>query len=457
MSAKPIIVEYLIIIKQEDTFCDSDEAFLRFLGVDSSIVISPEKKELTFQTKKKTKFKVSYTLTGGLVPSKKERFFKLTLSTEHEDKLNEFTELTINLENVTKRLHSDVGINVLWNDIARKYAITGYEAINEVENLLRRLITSFMLINVGYDWYKFHIPKSVEDRDAHLKQNYSDYLHQTYFSDLKTILFEGQRDPQFRDIGEVQLYVQRAIAEKKTELKVEDLKGVIATSLWEKYFAKDTNYKKQDLENDLESLNTFRNEIAHNRHISREMLGKVQAISKKIIQTLKLEIEDLPNKVLSREEQEFQIGRELVRMSSTDRARVGYFAEQVVSYWYNTAYKNATVVIVDALTDQGFDLLVHLEDQTKIAVEVKVTTIEGVRNIRNKIAHGRFSQLLHIQGAEVLNQIDLVIVLLDYSLEFKVRNLLEIEELFQGIHPRFRLILGYISNTESFVPINLNL
>jgi hypothetical protein len=204
-------------------------------------------------------------------------------------------------------------------------------------------------------------------------------------------------------------------------------------------------------------LNTFRNEIAHNRHISREMLGKVQAISKKIIQTLKLEIEDLPNKVLSREEQEFQIGRELVRMSSTDRARVGYFAEQVVSYWYNTAYKNATVVIVDALTDQGFDLLVHLEDQTKIAVEVKVTTIEGVRNIRNKIAHGRFSQLLHIQGAEVLNQIDLVIVLLDYSLEFKVRNLLEIEELFQGIHPRFRLILGYISNTESFVPINLNL
>jgi hypothetical protein len=219
MSAKPIIVEYLIIIKQEDTFCDSDEAFLRFLGVDSSIVISPEKKELTFQTKKKTKFKVSYTLTGGLVPSKKERFFKLTLSTEHEDKLNEFTELTINLENVTKRLHSDVGINVLWNDIARKYAITGYEAINEVENLLRRLITSFMLINVGYDWYKFHIPKSVEDRDAHLKQNYSDYLHQTYFSDLKTILFEGQRDPQFRDIGEVQLYVQRAIAEKKNGIK----------------------------------------------------------------------------------------------------------------------------------------------------------------------------------------------------------------------------------------------
>jgi hypothetical protein len=455
MPTKPIIVEYLIIIKQEDTFCDNNEAFVRFLGVDSSIIISPEKNELTFHTQKRSKFKVSYTLTGGLVPSKKERFFKLTLSSEHEDKLNEFTELTKNLENVIKRLHTDVNINVLWNDIARKYAVTGYEAINEVENLLRRLITSFMLINVGYDWYKFHIPKSVEDRDGHLKQNYSNYLHQTYFSDLKTILFEGQRDPQFRDIGEVQLFVQRAIAEKKTNLKVEELKGVIATSLWEKYFAKDTNYKKQDLDNDLESLNTLRNEIAHNRHISRETLGKVQAISKKIIQTLKLEIDDLPNKVLSREEQEFQIGRELVRMSNTDRATVGYFAEQVVSYWYKTVYKNVNVNTIEGIHDPGYDLLVLLENETKIAVTIKTTTIEGVRNIRNKLAHTMFSKLLHIQGTEMINQVDLVIVLLDYSPEFKIRKLLEIEELFQGIHPSVRLILGYINNAESFIPINL--
>lgn len=53
MPTKPIIVEYLIIVKQEDTFCDSEDAFLRFLDVDSSFTISTQKKSL--RSRRKTK------------------------------------------------------------------------------------------------------------------------------------------------------------------------------------------------------------------------------------------------------------------------------------------------------------------------------------------------------------------------------------------------------------------
>jgi hypothetical protein len=342
METKPIIVEYLIIVLQEDTFCDSDIAFLKFLSVDSSLSISEKEKTITLLSKKKNKFSVSYSLTSGLVPSQAQRYFKLKLSSK-EEKLSEYTELTTLLEKLISKLHKDVSINVLWNDIARKYAIEGYDLINQVENLLRRLITDFMLINVGYDWHKSHIPISVENRDTHLKETYSDYLHQTYFSDLKTILFEGQRDMNLRDIGQIQKFVEACISEKKTQIPIDELKGVISKSLWEKYFSKDSSYKKKELEEDLDKLNSLRNEIAHNRHISRETLGKIQNLSKKVIKTLKLEIEDLPNKVLTPEEQNFQVHTETNRIAEYNPALQGYLSEKAVAEWYKSNFGSESV------------------------------------------------------------------------------------------------------------------
>lgn len=314
MSSK-VYIEYIIIIKQEGTFCNSEEAFLKFLSIDSSLNISPQDNEITFNSKKSTPFKVSYAIESNLTPSKQERYFKLDLSSNDEDRLDEFNELTSSLEKMFLKLHPDVGINVLWNDIARKYAIKGYALINEVENLLRRLIANFMLTNVGYDFPKTHIPHDVESRDPHLKTSYSDYLYKTYFTDLNKILFQGQRDVKLRYMEDIQRIVQKSLKEGKKEILVEDLKGVIATSLWEKHFKKDTTYKGEDLEKDLEKLSILRNDIAHNSHISRKTLGIIENISTKIIRTLKLEIEDLPNKQLSAEEQEFQVISENIRIA----------------------------------------------------------------------------------------------------------------------------------------------
>ncbi|WP_448104059.1 hypothetical protein [Pedobacter panaciterrae] len=259
---------------------------------------------------------VSYTLFSDLVNAKNERYFKFTLQCNERERIDDFYKLSKLLEKLFVKLSSEVSVNVLWNDIARQYAIEGYSLLNEVENLLRRLIANFMLINVGYDWHKLHIPSEVERRDPQLKVNYSDYLHQTYFSDLKTILFEGQREPNYRNIGDIQILVEKNISEGKDEIKIEDLKGVIAKSLWERHFSNATLYKKKNLEEDLERLNSLRNEIAHNRHIDRETLGKIQNISKKIIETLKLAIENLPDNILTNEEKDFQASSENLRQST---------------------------------------------------------------------------------------------------------------------------------------------
>lgn len=453
METKPIIVEYLIIVLQEDTFCDNDIAFLKFLSVDSSLSISEKEKTITLLSKKKNKFLVSYSLTSGLVPSQAQRYFKLKLSSK-EEKLNEYTELTTLLEKLISKLHKDVSINVLWNDIARKYAIEGYDLINQVENLLRRLIADFMLINVGYDWHKSHIPISVENRDTHLKETYSDYLHQTYFSDLKTILFEGQRDMNLRDIGQIQKFVETCISEKKTQILIDDLKGVISKSLWEKYFSKDSSYKKKELEDDLDKLNTLRNEIAHNRHISRETLGKIQNLSKKVIKTLKLEIEDLPNKVLTPEEQDFQVHTEINRIAEHNLTLLGYLAENAVSEWYKSNYGQDNVHTEARFNYNGIvkemDIIVIIDSVAQVGVEIKSLTISRFRQMRNQAEH---LERLIPKNIDAFREFHIVIVIRDYSVNSDLSFTNEIGKLLNELNSKVKLIYGFLDNNGKFEQI----
>lgn len=447
MDLKPLIVEYLIITKQEDTFCDSDKAFIKFLGVDSSLEIAEKEKKISI-LKKNSKFTVSFSLVTGLVPSKKERYFKFTLSSKEQQKLKEFDELTSLIERIILKLNNDISINVLWNDISRQYAVEGYSLINEVENLLRRLIGSFMLINVGYDWHKYHIPSEVENRDLHLKNNYSNYLHQTYFSDLKKILFDGQRDINFRNIGDIQKLVERHISDKKQEINVNDLVGVISKSLWEKHFAKETNYKKKDLEEDLEKLNSLRNEIAHNRHITREALGKIQNLSQKIIKTLKLEIEDLPNKVLTPEEQFFQANREDARIAVDNPTLSNYLSELALIEWYKTLYGTENVVPINqAASDIGADILVRSNNGKEIGVEVRL--ISALR-----LLYGRKTTLLRLTDILLKNSYKfderhLVVIVKDYEQHKALLPQLELEEL-KEIAPGVKIIFGQLDEDNQF-------
>jgi hypothetical protein len=454
MNTKPIVVEYLIIILQEDTFCDSDVAFLKFLSVDSSLSISERDKTITLNSKKKNKFNVSYSLTSNLVTSQQQRYFKFTLSSI-ENNLNEFTELTNLLEKLISKLHKDVSINILWNDIARKYAIEGYELINEVENLLRRLIANFMLINVGYDWHKSHIPLSVESRENHLKETYSDYLHQTYFSDLKTILFEGQRDFELRDIGQVQRLVEKHISEKKAHISIDDLKGIISKSLWEKHFAKDSEYRKKDLEDDLDKLNSLRNEIAHNRHISRETLGKIQNLSKKVIKTLRLEIDDLPNKILTTEEKKFQVETEISRIADTNPRVHEYMTTMAVVGWYRLQYGLEQIHQEVRLSndDKFIDIVIELDNNECIASEVKSTNFSGFRQIRNQIAHGKYIDRFLPKNLDTVKEFHIVFVIRDYIVGADLTFANELAQLFNSINPKVRVFFGVINENGIFEKI----
>lgn len=448
MGTKPLMVEYLIILKQEDTFCNTDTAFLNFLAVDSSIKISTKDNKVSVKLKKTKDISLDFTLVSDLVPAKEERFFKFSLYCEDHGKINEFNDASTLLENIIRKLHPEISINVLWNDIARLYAIEGYTLINEVENLLRRLIANFMLTKVGYEYPKSHIPNEVESRDSNLKVNYSDYLHQTYFSDLKTILFEGQREVNFRTIGDIQLLVERHMSERKHEIKIDDITGVISKSLWEKHFAKDTTYKKKDLEQDLENLNSLRNEIAHNRHVSRETLGKIEHLSKRIITILKLEIDDLPNKKLTTKEIDFQQNNENNRIFELNPILREMLIEKAIYEWYVESFGEATVYKVDF--DYGIDLLVREKDGST-GVIIKSISAGNFREMRNEIAHGLNLENHIPKISDQYDKLHLVIAIRDFNPRVEMKFAEELRSLFQGLNPKLILMVGMINDGGTFI------
>ncbi|MBE0370994.1 hypothetical protein [Pseudoalteromonas aurantia] len=142
-------------MKNDDSFCNSKKAFIDFLKVDSLISITGQK--LTFKRTQKSKplITVKFRVETDNIPSNKERYFLIVLENTKEDLVGEFSEVGNKIKEICKRINPEsTVINVLWDDIGRHYAYLAYPLINDVENVMRKLISKFMLINVGMDWSK---------------------------------------------------------------------------------------------------------------------------------------------------------------------------------------------------------------------------------------------------------------------------------------------------------------
>ena len=454
MKNNDLVLEYLLLVKQDDTFCTSAEDFLKFLDVDSRLETSVSKQTITlistnFEGKK---FSASYSLESKPVPGKKERYFKFLLKAEDKKDIGHFDELSKILEKNFLRIHKDISINILWNDIARQYALEGYAVINEVENLLRRLIANFMLINVGLDWHKSHVPEAVITRNAKARDNYSDYLHQTYFGDLKTILFDGQREKGLKNIGDIQLLVQRHLTDKKDKIDIGDIEGVIAKSLWEKYFSSDVKYTKEALVADLESLNTLRNEIAHNQHISLDILNKIKSLSKKVIGTLKLELDKLPEKILTEEEKKVVVKAENLRSEFRRGHLAPMFSEKAVMDWYAEMYGHMDVdfIFTDGYAG-GTDLILSFVEK-RLGVQIKQLSIRGAVALRNEIAHNHVPAFLDFANIDEFDEYHFVIVLKDYSPNMERLLKINFHELLKEQFPNLSFNIGYLDQPMAFQP-----
>jgi hypothetical protein len=450
-------LEYLILATGDESFCNSKEAFINFLQIDSSISVNDQKISYRREINGEKIVDANFHLETGIVEAKREfsefdiaklkreRYFLLELKCDDENLLDEFSELGDKIKNISSRIcPGSTRINTLWDDIGRTYAEKAYPLINEVENLMRKLISQFMLINVGMEWSKesidddlFNKIKSYDEEELYIND-----LHKLDFIHLAQVLVDKKRDISLEELDRVLL---------KTNFNEEDkskIRKYIPRSNWEKYFSAIIGKTDKDFEKKWGILYKLRNKVAHNRYLKKEEFQKIKGICSDIKKIINSANDKLGEIHLNEED------RQSVMRSYQSKSLTEYYhnAEKAVAkYYISSGYD----VILERPFDNGFDFYA-LNESEKIAVEVKVRS-------RINLSHekGLITQLIRkgqfIQHNEIISlpTIHLVIVIRDHdNLEYSRININD--HLMKFIHEldeKIVIKIGYLNDENEFVTI----
>lgn len=287
-------VELLISTPFDESFCCDKDSFINFLQVEKSIILKESK--LIF-TEYNNKLELDYSVEVGITPDNNERYFFLKIETLNEiiflsSEFYLFESLVEKISGVSAKIHPlKTKVNTIWNDIGIIYATNAYPVINNIENLMRKLISKFMLINVGVNWIDLRLEKDVITTKITKfdDEKYINDLYKIDFIQLSNILFNKKRDLTLEE-------VDRMLGdEKNINLDIDKLKRFIPKSNWELYFSEIVKEKDTDLKKKWEILYGLRNMVAHNRFMLRKNYEECLGISNQIKNILNNAIENLDN------------------------------------------------------------------------------------------------------------------------------------------------------------------
>ena len=238
-------------------------------------------------------------LSGGVAAA-----FILSIESPNFDAVEEIrVNLLLHLK-VLKFKH----IKILADDISKDIANKLYPEVNKIENLLRRYLTKFFILNMGLGWWDVTAPQAIIDKVNSRKKDRKERSKDT-FSDLTSA--DDLSFADFDDLGEL-IYKQssgfnskESVIQKINSVKsiedLEHLKSALQDN-YTKYFNNSFRDRKFDLL--WKELFNIRNKVAHNGHFSKQELIKgieLSNIVANIIQEAETKIESFN---ISIEEQE---------------------------------------------------------------------------------------------------------------------------------------------------------
>jgi len=294
MKKEVYIVEYLITIPtNENGFrCETVGAFNYYLQHQSSILIKD--KILRY-----VDLEVEYLIQCGKIENSNDTFFHLTLSynsCSSDRRIDEFLDLINAIEITIKPIAKP--IQVLWNDISLYYSKLAYPLIYKVENLMRKLITKFMVTKIGVNWTSDRMPHDVKHSIKGDKMD-GTQLFNYDFIQLSKFLFSEQY-PEHKD----KLIKKIKAARKKSKITLEEIQSLLPTSNWEKHFSKILNISSEDLKKLWEDLYKLRCVIAHNKFLTKDEYNNVVYLCDRIAPKLNNAINEIVNIEISVAEKE---------------------------------------------------------------------------------------------------------------------------------------------------------
>ncbi|EID2652939.1 hypothetical protein K8W45_001405 [Escherichia coli] len=290
------IVEMLLIVNKDTSFGRSPSAYKKIIEASEEVIFS--QKELKF---KEQSFKYDISEYGS---NKETISVKLTLNDVSEDNLITFSRLT----RLFKKISSESNLGstqIIWDDISKYYSIQAYPLIHEIENLMRKLITKFMIHNVGLSWTKDSVPKefseALKKSEKNTEYNEHNLMYQVDFIELSDFIFKSYREIEITDL-----------IRKLTPLEFKDinadifseLKKIVPRTNWEKFFESNIEANADTIIKNWSILYRLRCKVAHNRDFTKQDLDEVIRLTNTLSPILKKAIEKTETLTIDPKEKE---------------------------------------------------------------------------------------------------------------------------------------------------------
>lgn len=437
--------ELLILIPESESFCISKKSFIEFLKVDSLIGVVGEQKITYKKSPKSKEFSAAkFRVETDLIKSKQERYFIIVLEALDDSGMDEFNELCDRVRSIVERISpGKTTINTLWDDVGRTYAEKSYPLINEVENLMRRLIAKFMLITVGVNWSKdtihpdlFKKIDSFSDDDPHVNDLFKlDFIH------LKEVLFGKKRDISIEELD-------RLLA--KTQFSQDDqdtIKKYLPKSNWEKYFSAVIDENSSSVDAKWALLYKLRNKVAHNRHVKRSDFEQIKGLCEKLKEIINKASAKLGEIDINEEDRDLIINT----YNSESPAAIGYLLEKAAAEYY--AKQGYEIIAPSMRSDFGYDFIADRNDE-HIGVEVKFVRQHNISVI---FGMNMRLQMPHIQDVlEKNNFTKFHVVVLVRGSEDPVREeriMRNLAALSGGLDHRIEFKFGFLNEENSIITL----
>lgn len=328
----------------------------------------------------------------------------------------------------------------LWDDIGQFYSEKAYAKIYRVENLMRKLLTKFMYINLGINWTSERMPEEVIES---IKSSNRDpnFLHNVDFIQLKNFLF-SEKYPNHKE----SLIKKLSKADSIDELDLSEIKSLLPESNWSRYFEKLVDCEGEFLSKRWDKLYQLRNSIAHSRFISIGELNEIEDLVDEISPIIEEAIDKLTRVVVPDDE----IENIVENVASERNEQIGNF----INYFKGLESTLSKLSYQISTSNNSFQnkiipLARSLNEIAKINLIPK-ETLDAINNIyrfRNIVVH---SSAFEVEPITIKNKIAEIIRLNEAILdEIEVNEEYHINKIKDfGIVDVYRKIKGYLLSLE---------
>lgn len=266
--------EYLITFDEKDLICTTVKQFKQLLNTHNDICVEQH-------TIKYKDLSYPITLATGKLTDN-SIYYDLIIENFNTESIDSYSDLLREIRKICQKISGRQTI-ILYDGLGEYYCNLSYPIIYKTENLMRKLISKFMAISVGYDWTNNTTPKEVtESIKGDGRKEKTNILMEVDFIQLSKFLFTS-----YTTNSNSNTFIQ-SLKEKSNDetIKIVDLKKFVAYTNWERYFETKVQCDSNYIKSRWERLYDLRCKIAHCKGLTKteyfELKQKTMEIEEKI-------------------------------------------------------------------------------------------------------------------------------------------------------------------------------